>query len=121
MTRAIQNKQISAETESRITHYIERKEYVQAARLADRSGNAELRDQICEERIIRCNACLYELGDKKKGLLGHMSMMAKASIYREMSELYGVKKDQEQEEECMKLSRSFHAAYIEIAMLKRSR
>ncbi len=94
---------------------------MQAARLADRSGMDGLRDQICDDRLTKCNECLYELGDKKKGLLGHMSLMAKASIYREMSELYGVKKDQEMEQTCMKLSRSFHAAYIEIAMLKRSR
>jgi len=48
-----------------------------------------------------------------------MTFVASASAYKDMAELYGIKKDGENQERCMQLSRALQTAYIELSRLKR--
>ena len=103
--------------ESEISGHIEKKEYVKAAKLADRSRDTVLRNAICDEGILH----YYEQisGKQTKTIKGHMGFVAVASAYKEMAELYKIKDDLKSQEKCLQLSRAMQTAYIELSRAKR--
>ena len=103
--------------ESEIARHLETKEYVKAAKLADRSKDAILRDAICDEGILYYHGHIS--GKEMKTIKGHMGFVATASAYKEMAELYGIKQDSKSQERCMELSRAMQTAYIELARTRR--
>ena len=83
-------------TEMKIAYYTEAKEYVRAANLADKSGNKELRDAICNIGI----ASYGKLADRmERHSIGRnpTNLTAIASVYAEMAKLCRIKGDAEAE------------------------
>lgn len=103
--------------ESEIARQLDNKEYVKAAKLADRCKDAILRDAICDEGILYYYGHIS--GKEKKTIKGHMGFVATASAYKELAALYGLKEDSKSQERCMELSRAMQTAYIELARTRR--
>ena len=83
-------------TEMKIAYHVEAKEYVRAAYLADRSGNKEMRDAICNVGI----ASYGKLADRmERHSIGKnpTNFAAIASVYEEMAKLSRIKGDAEAE------------------------
>ena len=115
-TRSIQKKQENG-IESEIALHLDNKEYAKAAKLANRSRDTILRDAICDEGILHYHK--HASGEEGRFLKGHMTFVARASAYKEMAELYGIKEDSKSQERCMQLSRALQTAYIELSRMKR--
>ena len=103
--------------EVEIAGYLDKKEYVKAAKLADRSRDNVLRDAICNEGRLY-NSELAS-GKKTRTIKGHMSFVATASAYKEMAVLYGIKEDSENQERYAQLSKEMLTAYIQLSRTKR--
>ena len=103
--------------ESDIAWHLEKKEYIKAAKLANRSGDTVLRDAICDEGVLY-NSKIAS-GKANTTIKGHMSFVATASAYKEMAELYGIKEDSKSQDRYMQLSKAMLTAYIELSRAKR--
>ena len=116
-TRSIQKNKQESGIELEIAGYLDKKEYVKAAKLADRSRDNVLRDAICDEGILY-NSKLAS-GKRTRTIKGHMGFVATASAYKEMAVLYGIKEDSKSQERYAQLSKEMLTAYIELSRTKR--
>jgi len=83
-------------TEMKIAYYVEEKEYVRAANLADRSGNKELRDAVCNVGLASYGKLVDRMERHSIGR-NQTNLTAIASVYAEMSKLCRIKGDAEAE------------------------
>ena len=83
-------------TEMKIAYCIEAKEYVRAANLADKSGNKELRDAVCNVGLASYGKLVDRMERHSIGK-NPTNLTAIASVYAEMSTLCRIKGDAEAE------------------------
>ena len=83
-------------TEMKIAYYVEAKEYVRAANLADKSGNKELRDAVCNVGLASYGKLVERMERHSIGK-NPTNLTAIASVYAEMSRLSRIKGDAEAE------------------------
>ena len=105
-------------TEMKIAYYTEAKEYVRAANLADKSGNKELRDAICNVGL----ASYGKLADRmERHAIGRnpTTLAAIASVYGEMEKLCRIKGDAEAEKVYSEKRDAADKACIDIMSVKR--
>jgi len=79
-------------TEMKVAYYVEEKEYVRAANLADKLGNKELRDAVCNVGLASYGKLVSRMERHSVGK-NTTNLSAIASVYAEMSKLCRIKGD----------------------------
>lgn len=83
-------------TEMKIAYYVEEKEYVRAANLADKLGNKELRDAVCNVGLASYGKLVSRMERHSVGK-NPTNLTSIALVYAEMSKLCRLKGDAEAE------------------------